>query len=81
MARQQMEQARLQHLDNMRNLRKQQRVAANAKSPAFNPAAPPMASNEQTLDARTDEQRRARRRFGTQATTGETLGSNQNLGA
>jgi hypothetical protein len=74
-------QAQLQHEDNMRQLRKQSRVAANAKSPEFTPAAPPAAASVDTLEAGMDQRRRMAKRFGFNATkSGEMLGATSSLG-
>lgn len=66
----------------MRNLRKQARVAAEAKSPEFNPASPPTAASEDVSQAGMSQRRKATRRFGFAATVSpSTLGAMQSLGS
>lgn len=74
-------QAKLQHEENMRNLRKQARVAAEAKAPEFTPASPPAAASEDVSQAGMSQRRKALRRFGFNSTiSANTLGTMQALG-
>ena len=66
----------------MRQLRKQARTAANAKSPEFTPAAPPAAASQEVQDAGFEMRKKQQRRFGFGKTvSAETLGTNSTLGA
>ena len=78
----QLEQQKKQHEENMRQLRAQARVAADAKAPSFTPAAPPSSASVDTLQAAVDQQRKAARRFGFNRTAdSSTLGTLSTLGA
>lgn len=71
-----------QHEDNMRQLRAQARVAADATSPQFTPASAPAAASVDTLAAGLDSRRKAGRRFGYSKTADtNALGSLATLGA
>ena len=76
-----MAQAQQQHEDNMKLLRQQQRLAANAPSAdAFQPASPPQMANTDTVAASTDLRRRALMRFNFNSTVSNPLGSTTTLG-
>lgn len=75
-------QAAAQHEENMRNLRKQQRLAANTSRPDFSPASPPSSGSVDIVEAGIDQRRKAQKRFGYNATVSATpmLGAISSLG-
>lgn len=75
-------QAQAQHEENMRNLRKQQRVAANTSRPEFSPASPPSSASVDIVEAGIEQRRKSQKRFGFSATVSATpmLGSMSTLG-
>lgn len=76
-----MELSKKQHEDNMRQLRQQARVAANAAAPSFTPASAQAAGNADTIEAGVDAMRRGKRRFSFAKTQDKTsLGGGSLLG-
>ncbi len=76
-----MAQAQKQHEDNMRNLRSQQRMAANAPSQdPLQPASPPQQANPDTMAASVNQRRQMLKRFGFNATVSNPLGGTSMLG-
>ncbi|CAB4163610.1 hypothetical protein UFOVP813_36 [uncultured Caudovirales phage] len=71
-----------QHEENMRQLRAQARVAADATSPKFTPASAPAAASVDTIAAGLDSRRKNGRRFGYAKTAdANALGMLATLGA